>query len=852
MPSRSRNSLAGAIGKWLFAVVVPASALAMGSLLPALLAAVTTVASISCALLWITPPSRTARAARWVLIAFAVLLFATVLQSVPLPSAVVAAIAPANAEVWSRALAPLHEPGPAWHPLTIAPPATHVEILRGVLYGSVFLAALRIAYSEDGTTFLARVVLASACLVAFSSLSHAAVHADKVFGIYKPRDAYGYVRGRVGPLLNPNHLAAYMNVGACIALGFFSGKRLVAPRSLLLGLAALFAGTSVWAASRGGTGSLVVGTLLIAGLSFYQRRRQATVAVAETVVVMVFLLAAGALLGLGASEVARGDLVTADVSKLRTSAAAARLIPIAPLFGVGRGGFETVFPLVRTDDVYMTFLAVENVILQWTIEWGVPVALFGFVALAIALRPSTVITAARPATGAWVAIVVVVLHDLVDFHLEVPGVVVIVAVCVAMVTSSRGVRSASERALNDMRTSRLLAFAMPALTAGVIAVVWPDAGHSLAEDRDALSHEALDARLPPDVFHSNLRAAMLRYPAEPFFPLVGAIRAQATDRANALPWVAHALERYPTFGRAHLVLGRFLTPHQRAQARLEYRLAYVSDRHLRGAIVREAPYLANDYDSAMELVPDGREGIEMLESLASALGERYPATAARLDDELLRRRPGAPGALVRRVQASMSDVANHHPWCGDGTQCAAEAIAAARQLVAREPDRCEPRVMLARLRILGGEAAAGLDELKENIDRTNERGKCLRELVRLSLDAKQTARANAAMDTALRSGCGARDECVALYTWLAQTEAGRGHLGRAITFYKRVAEISPDDDASLEHVAELSAKIGLFGEALEAYSRLARRHPEDPRWPAQLGAIRTKMEEERLSAPRTP
>jgi len=61
------------------------------------------------------------RASRWVLAAATLLLFTgigltayTALQCVPMPIGWLAVIAPHNADVWSRALSPLHEPGPSW------------------------------------------------------------------------------------------------------------------------------------------------------------------------------------------------------------------------------------------------------------------------------------------------------------------------------------------------------------------------------------------------------------------------------------------------------------------------------------------------------------------------------------------------------------------------------------------------------------------------------------------------------------------------------------------------------------------------------------------------------------------
>src|SRR5580704_11328504 len=83
----------------------------------------------------------------------------TALQCVPMPIGWLAAIAPHNADVWSRALSPLHEPGPRWAPLTLDPNATRVEVLKGVSYLLAFVTALRIARRRDGIAFLSATVI---------------------------------------------------------------------------------------------------------------------------------------------------------------------------------------------------------------------------------------------------------------------------------------------------------------------------------------------------------------------------------------------------------------------------------------------------------------------------------------------------------------------------------------------------------------------------------------------------------------------------------------------------------------------------------------------------------------------
>lgn len=852
-----RETRATRAGKWLLAAVVPGSVMAIGSLHTTTLIIVSLLAATSCVLLWLDPPKRTSRASRWVLIAFGILMGATILQAIPLPAGLVSVIAPANADVWARALAPLREPGPSWHPISVAPPATHVEILKGALYGCVFLAALRVTFSDGGTRFLETVVIGSAALVAITSLAHAAVEAHRVYGFYEPHDSLGFEAGRRGPLLNPNHLAAYLNVGALTAMGVVIRERREAV-IVAVGLAAvvLLAGTSVWAASRGGTGSLVVGVVLVAALSYAARRARGRGA--EIMVVAGALTVAGGLFGVGASDVARADLAATDMSKLDLARTAMRLVPASPLFGWGRGAFDSTFLVVREGPNYMSFRAAENVIVQWLVEWGGPFAVAAAAALAIALRPATLFVAARPPVGAWVGIVVLVVHDLVDFHLEIPGVVVPGAVCMAIVVGSRAASrarresSASDRGRSRVRLSlRAAARAVAAATLVACGFAAFAIGHSLVEERDAIAKVVVDADAGPRDVRDALRAAMLRYPAEPFFPLAGAIHAQATGTESVVPWISRALERYPAFGRAHLVLARSLARRNPAQARLEYRLAYRWDTLVRGSVTTEGQRLVDGFDSALELVPEDAHGVELLESLAVSVAPRLPATSARLDEELSRRSPGAPGPLKRRVEGVALDLRFDHAWCSDKPACAKPAIEAARALVAGpEGARCEAHVLLAKVRIAAGDVAGALDDLGRAAEVTTDRATCFQALVQLSLEVGDKRRADQALDTATRAGCGSRDDCVQLYTWAASTEAARGNTVRAISFYKRAADLTPESDTNLQRVAELAEHAGLTGEALDAYGKLRLRHPDDNRWRSRAEALRKAANERRLQPPR--
>lgn len=797
------------------------------------------LAAVACALLWSDADHGTSRAAQCVLFALALLLGMTVLQALPLPPGLTHWLTPANADTWERALSPLRERSPAWHSLSVAPAGTRVEVLRGCFYGCVFLGSLRVVALEHGDSFLIRLVVFSTCVMAFSALLHMAVGAEKVFGIYRPRELYAYRVGHLAPLLNLNHLSAYLNIGACVALGALVDGREI-PRPLAASAAVVLAGTSVWQGSRGAIASLLVGVVLTIALSLHTRRRFERSRV-NAAVLATCAAAAAFMVSISLSDVARDRLLSRDLIKVAVARMSIPLVTASPWFGVGRGAFESVFSSVREGTVYSTFTHPEDGVVQWFVEWGIPVSLAGAALLAWALRPQVVLRAVRPAIGVWVAIVITVLHDLVDFHLEVPGVVALIAACTTIVVSARtGSRRSSSARVDDGSGPLSRRFAALTLVVGTglaIAWVWPDIGHSLAEDRRTLSAMAVDRSLSPADFRASVRDAMLRYPHEPFFPLMGAVRAQAADDGTVVAWVARALELNPRFGRAHFVLARSLATAHPAQARLEYRLAFENDEGLRDLIAKEGVRLVVDADTALELVPDGNAGLQMLEEIVVAVRQRLPATATILDREIERRSPTATEPLRRRIEAATADAADGAVWCAD-KRCIAEGIHEANLLASREPTKCASHMLIANLLVQNREPKRAADGLERSIDIVADRAVCQRELIALSLRTGQTARGELGLDQIVRSGCGTTGECIELYTWAAGVEESRGQYVRAVRLYRRVLDIVPDRDDLLEHIGEMGSRQGVLADAVESYGILATRHPADPRWPARIAELR--------------
>ncbi|MBX3260031.1 MAG: O-antigen ligase family protein [Labilithrix sp.] len=821
----------GRAGRWLIAAAVLLSGLGLGALHTPVLAAVAALAAIGTGLVWFDAEPLEPRPAATILVAVAAVLVSwTAVQSVPLPRGLLAALASANADVWARCLSPLREDGPAFASVSLDPAASRVQLLRGVTYLVVFVGALRIARRHDGVVFLERTLLVSAVAIAGAALVHPVLGARKVFGLYEPGEGYAYLANHVAPLLNTNHLAAYVNVGALLAFASVVERREELPRPLALVIALLLGATTVWTYSRGGTATMLLGTLVVAVLAFGARRAKRARVAAPLVVVAVAVGGAAVLL-MSAFDDTRAKFANNDLSKIDTIVNAFDLVRGSPLLGIGRGAFEATFPSVRTGTGYWVFTHPENVIAQWTTEWGVPVAVGAMAAIAWALRPRTALARSRVPVGPWAALVAVAVHNLVDFNSEVPGVMIALAVCAAMVAGGTGGgRSAPHRGSGWARRPNALAVGLGLATSIAVACTLPFSAHELYNEQRAFRDLGLDGAITRADFHDRAREVMLRHPADPYFPFVGAVRATVARDESVIPWAARALERSPVYGRVHLLLARSLFAKNPSQARLEYRTACVQDDGL--CSVDEALRLVRSFDDAMELVPDGEPGLPVLNHLASRLEARLPSTVVRLDREIAARDPRSLAPVNRAAARALGDLRGAEAWCvgPSAGSCVSEGLAAAERLRAAAPERCDGHALTAELRVATGDVEAGFAVLDRSLEEVAERSPCARRLVSLALETKSAPRVDAALERLLKLGCEAPAACVENLTFAASVEAGRGGQRRALALLQKAWERAPERDDLLEEIGAKAAAQGLHGEALEAYTKLADRHPGDPRW----------------------
>ena len=833
------------VGRWILAVTVLLSALGLGALHTPVLAACAVLAALGTGLLWFDAEPLEPRPAATVLVGVGlVLVLWTLVQLVPLPRGVLAALASENADVWSRALGPLREDGPRVATISLDPTASRVQILRGITYLTVFIGALRVARRKEGVVFLERVLLVSAVAVAGAALIHPVLGARKVFGLYEPGETYAYDLHHLSPLLNTNHLAAYVNIGVMLAVSSVIERRSAVPTPLALVIALLLGSTTVWTFSRGGTATLILGVMLVTMLTFAARRAKLG-RLAAPVAIVSAVTGGIVVLLLSFFDQFRAKLAQNNLSKVDLVKNAFSLVRDCPAFGVGRGAFESAFPKVRVGSNYWVFTHPENIVAQWASEWGLPLALGALVAIVWALRPKTALARSRPPAGPWAALVVAGVHNLCDFSSEVPGVVIALAVCAAMVTGGTGGGSpTAHRGSGWARRPTALAIGLGVATLLAISATLPFSSRELYNEQRAFRDVGLDRSLSREAFHARAREAMLRHPAEPYFPFVGAVRATVTREESVLPWASRALERSPVYGRVHLLLARSLFVKNRSQARLEYRIACFQDDRL--CSVDEALPLVGSFEDAMELVPDGPAGLPILSHLAEKLATRLPSTVARLDREIVLRDPAALGPVERAAARALGDVTGSEEWCADPSgvekgqrvACIGDGLAAAARLRAYAPEKCDGHALTAELRVAAGEIEAGYAELDRSLEQVEKRSACARRLVRLAMQIGNSGRLDRAIDRLLKLGCESPPECVANFSFAADVESRRGAHKRALALAKKAWERAPERDDLLIDLATRAEAQGMHGEALEAYTRLVERHPGESKW--VVGAARER------------
>jgi tetratricopeptide (TPR) repeat protein len=778
-------------------------------------------------------------------VAFGLALY-TFLQAAPLPISVLERLAPANADVWSHALTPLGHAAPGWARLSLDPGASLVDAVKWSLYGCVLWLAAGIG-AKRGGQWGAAVVFASAAAIAIATIGHRLAGATKVFGLYTPTsDVSAY---NVGPLLNPNNLAGYINLGVFCGLGLILMRQPILPRWVLgLGVATTLA-AGVMAASRGGLVTLGFGLGVLAVGFWLTLRRSPTSAVAPSgrLVFGVGSAVAGgvALALLGSRKQSWLELYAENMQKLEMMSWARPMIADHTWFGIGRGAFESVFPAYRVGADNKVYSHPENFVAQWITEWGVPVGLIALFAFAWTLRPSRVgVGRHAVAAGVYAGFLAVLAQNLVDLALEIPAVVIALATCLGTCWGRArlaGVSPASESRTASFPSAEVTAWATAALTVVLVAAVGKWGWHSVGDDRRSVraSYRSLNVEDPEQrrALRDQLREAMRRHPAEPYFARIGALVAWRGRDENPIPWIDRALERAMNSGRTHYVLARILASWgAREQALLEARLATEYDPALHRRTGALAIQLTRDGDQLLRAVPDGAAGARMLQAMALTLADpKDAALRERLLTEAIVRHPALSDArtvlatdLIRELEKGAQSVR-----CSDARRSECERIVEEQAAEVESANRSVSGgvELRARVRMATGRPEEAERLLAEQCGRYEAKDRCLEMRVTAAARSRTRERFPDAAKAFATNGC-SQGRCAEAYAYLGDLMAQRSDWLEALTYYERAVREDPSDGPWAK-VAKAATRLGAHDKALHALSRM-RRKGDDRAAPRQL------------------
>jgi hypothetical protein len=575
---------------------------------------------------------------RWVALALpaAIALVWTAVQLVPLPPSLLSILSPRAAEL--RA-----ETGAGWSPLTVDAAATWLALARGFACLSLLVVVTSWVRSNKRARTVLYAIVGAGVLVAIIALVQRAFGADAILGFYHPRSMPG--SGLWGTFVDGNHAASLWSLSALVAIGLaleFEGGR----RFLFVWCAVACAAMVFYTASRAGAVGLGVGAFALGAVQLVRRFGRATGFL--TALALLGCATSATLLladGLRSRLVPSKNESLTDNQKLRGWRDGLALANEYRWTGVGRGAFEAPVAAFRRDDEAVRLVYPENVLVQSASEWGFPVTLV-LAALVIAglVHAATGLRRVQVGTlGAAAGVLAVLVHELADFGLELPGVAFPTVVALGVVLG----RVEEKRHKDGVRPVRVAFGACAAALAAWLVVLagaaWA-AGRTLDVDftRAQAAYNARSPQLAP-----TLAGAIARHPADDLLELIAAEDALTHRDPSALRHLNRALRLHPASWQAHYLAARTLLGlGRRGQAALEYRLATE-----RGHAVEPGELVAALGARALDAVPQRSDDLLRFAHWLAAQHRIADADAACRRALELAHPPDA--ARVERVEVAM-------------------------------------------------------------------------------------------------------------------------------------------------------------------------------------------------------
>jgi tetratricopeptide (TPR) repeat protein len=753
-------------------------------------------------------------------------------QAIPLPLNWLERISPVAADIWRRSVIPLNVPPPAFGSISLDPGASVREAFRFFSYGAAFAGAATLS-SRRGVSASVLVVFAVALVAGMATFGHGLLGMRKVFGLYTP--GFNAQPWHIGPLLNPNNLAGMANLGVLCGLGLALQSSGNQPRwAYALGSAILVA-TTISTSSRAGVAALALGAVcfLVLLRQTRKRRAQSSADVARSAWVLFAVLGfGGAMALLGSSDSTWRELFDKDIGKLSM---VSWLKPVVRDFGVtglGRGSFESVFPAYQLDRGNLVFTHTENFVAQWIVEWGIVPAIVALFALAWHFRPKKLGVGRRTvATGAWVGAATFLLQNIVDLGTEIPALAIALAIVLGAVWGDQHRVTIPSRLAGPRSKEHAARWAYVALAVGLVSscslVVW--ASNDLRTDRRTVRLQFEAATAPRSMaqklfVRKSIAEAVGRHPAEPYFPMLGALLAWQERDQDPIPWLQRTLERSRANGRAHLLLAMVLQRRGALrQSLMELRLAIDNDETIVGRAAGRAVAWTDDIDELRLVVPRGRREARAWASLGRLhkiriVGKACDARALAVDSSLVGPRERLANDLIEQRKTLVACTG------ADEARCERAIVSHAEAISIKRPRSSAGAILRARWLDASDRTGAGEFFLRSKCDSVDDRLRCLRQRTELAAKLKEGAPLAAASRSLLAASCVDHGKCAAANTRLGDLHMRRTEYAQAVAMYSRAVR-EQETWSRLLKLATAGQKAGLFAQALRALERAKRVRP---------------------------
>jgi tetratricopeptide (TPR) repeat protein len=417
-------------------------------------------------------------------------------------------------------------------------------------------------------------------------------------------------------------------------------------------------------------------------------------------------------------------------------------------------------------------------------------------------------TAEEPLIAAvCVAIFALSLQNLVDFSLEMAGIVVVVAALLGAVLPARST-SPPER-------SRRLLLAFLGVFVIALAALGP---RVLASDTQSIV-DRLIREMQADNganFEATLRRGLALHPSEPALALLAGAYAGAKRHPDAARWLSVVMEEAPEWAAPHAIAARWLFAEGKIdQALLEVRLA---EQRRAGSAYKALCELLTRFprmDYVERAAPAQGQRIAFLNRTASTCGGLPAELRAEIDDAILKDDPTHTAAVLREAQRLATQGRS-----GD-------AVDLLQRSLENNEDNDRLWIALIQAHLRAGEAERAQSVLKEAKSGGLGGRSLLEAQARVEAALGQTDEMRATIARLRGQSRGEATLIASSFIFEGELEASLGNIDEALAAYT-AADVANPESRALHYAASLALRSGRSTHARRIYRTLCMRKPEGP------------------------